>query len=105
MFQCVLYKNICLFKDKDNLHSRLVKEIKLPFPPYKGLEILREGKVESVIWDNRDNQFIVLTQDIFVERDQDLTVISVAQKHVEHYKQNCWEEDHSSDYFNIMRQV
>lgn len=68
MYSCTFIK--CLWKEKQKKRKfkTLEKKITLPFPPTIGMEVgdgdWFSGKIERIIWDNKENNFTIKVQDI-----------------------------------------
>ena len=68
MYKCIFIKYLWKDADKKRKFKTLEKEIELPFPPVIGLEVTDgnwfSGKIERLVWNNKDNTFSVKVMDI-----------------------------------------
>ena len=68
MYKCLFIKYLWKDMDAKRLYKTLEKNITLPFPPSIDFEVGEDewfsGKVERIVWDNKEQFFTVKTIDI-----------------------------------------
>jgi len=67
MYKCTFVKYLWKEPEMKRRFKTLEKEVVLPFPPVIGHEVGEgewfSGKIERVVWDNRDNIFTIKVMD------------------------------------------
>lgn len=68
MYKCIFVKYLWKDSDTKRLVKTLEKKLTLPFPPTIGHEVGEDewfsGKIERIVWDNKDEIFTIKTTDI-----------------------------------------
>jgi hypothetical protein len=68
MYKCSFIKLLWKEQECKRLYKTLEKDIELAFPPQIGYEITEgewfSGKVERVVWDNKDKKFSIKIMDV-----------------------------------------
>ena len=66
MYKCIFVKYLWKDSDTKRLYKTLEKELVLPFTPCVGHEFGEgewfSGKIERIVWDNKDEIFTIKTQ-------------------------------------------
>ena len=68
MYKCSFVKYLWKDLEMKRLFKTLDKEVNLPFPPVINHEVVEgewfSGKIERVVWDNKDKMFTIKVMDI-----------------------------------------